>query len=201
MAHYSYFWHDELLPKDWPCFIIRFVIIYIWCDLYSTLLCFFGFYSFSQNKDNDNKRAVSFHVYFQVFYKIYQTICPRTDIDDVYKTISKTETISASKLIEFLNEKQRDARLNQILYPEYDQKRVNNKSKQNHHKIISPSSRSSSMTSMTQYDPVWPEEGEQQITIKAKSPSKHNLGQVVEIISKYEPDETNVKEKQLSKVK
>ena len=61
----------------------------------------------------------------QVFYKIYQTICPRTDIDDVYKTISKTETISASKLIEFLNEKQRDARLNQILYPEYDQKRVN----------------------------------------------------------------------------
>ena len=60
----------------------------------------------------------------QVFYKIYQTICPRTDIDDVYKTISKTETISASKLIEFLNEKQRDARLNQILYPEYDQKRV-----------------------------------------------------------------------------
>ena len=60
----------------------------------------------------------------QVFYKIYQTICPRTDIDDVYKTISKTDTISASKLIEFLNEKQRDARLNQILYPEYDQKRV-----------------------------------------------------------------------------
>ena len=60
----------------------------------------------------------------QVFYKIYQTICPRTDIDDVYKTISKTETIPASKLVEFLNEKQRDARLNQILYPEYDQKRV-----------------------------------------------------------------------------
>ena len=59
-----------------------------------------------------------------MFYKIYQTICPRTDIDDVYKTISKTDTISASKLIEFLNEKQRDARLNQILYPEYDQKRV-----------------------------------------------------------------------------
>ena len=70
-----------------------------------------------------------------MFYKIYQTICPRTDIDDVYKTISKAETIPASKLIEFLNEKQRDARLNQILYPEYDQKRVNNKSlsKQNHH--------------------------------------------------------------------
>ena len=62
---------------------------------------------------------------YQEFYKIYQTICPRTDIDDVYKTISKTEIISASKLIEFLNEKQRDARLNQILYPEYDQKRVN----------------------------------------------------------------------------
>ena len=48
----------------------------------------------------------------------------RTDIDEVYKSISKTEVISESKLIEFLNSKQRDARLNQMLYPEYDAKRV-----------------------------------------------------------------------------
>ena len=48
----------------------------------------------------------------------------RTDIDEVYKSISKTEIISESKLIEFLNSKQRDARLNQMLYPEYDGKRV-----------------------------------------------------------------------------
>ena len=61
---------------------------------------------------------------FDVFYKIYQTICPRTDIDSIFKSITKTETISSTKLIEFLNEKQRDARLNQILYPEYDTKRI-----------------------------------------------------------------------------
>ena len=32
--------------------------------------------------------------------------------------------MSAPKFIEFLNDKQRDSRLNQILYPEYNHKRV-----------------------------------------------------------------------------
>ena len=61
---------------------------------------------------------------FDVFYKIYQAICPRTDIEDLFKSLTKTDTLSAPKFIEFLNDKQRDSRLNQILYPEYNQKRV-----------------------------------------------------------------------------
>ena len=61
---------------------------------------------------------------FEVFYKIYQAICPRIDIEDLFKSLTKTETLSAPKFIEFLNEKQRDSRLNQILYPEYNHKRV-----------------------------------------------------------------------------
>ena len=61
---------------------------------------------------------------FEIFYKIYQAICPRTDIEDLFKSLTKIETLAAPKFIEFLNDKQRDGRLNQILYPEYNHKRV-----------------------------------------------------------------------------
>ena len=40
----------------------------------------------------------------------------------IYRTDS--DTISMEKLIEFLNEKQRDPRLNEILYPHYNERRV-----------------------------------------------------------------------------
>ncbi len=36
---------------------------------------------------------------------------------------TKTETISVGRLVEFMNEKQRDPRLNEILYPSYTEKR------------------------------------------------------------------------------
>ena len=42
----------------------------------------------------------------------------------MFKSLTKTETLTAPKFIEFLNDKQRDSRLNQILYPEYNHKRV-----------------------------------------------------------------------------
>ena len=61
---------------------------------------------------------------YEIFHKIYQAICPRTDIEDLFKSLTKTDTLSAPKFIEFLNDKQRDSRLNQILYPEYNHKRV-----------------------------------------------------------------------------
>ena len=61
---------------------------------------------------------------FDIFYKIYQAICPRTDIEDLFKSLTKIETLGSAKFIEFLNDKQRDSRLNQILYPEYNKKRV-----------------------------------------------------------------------------
>ncbi|KAM3173858.1 1-phosphatidylinositol 4,5-bisphosphate phosphodiesterase beta-4 [Hymenolepis weldensis] len=55
---------------------------------------------------------------FERFYELYHKICPRTDIEELFKSLSHgKDTISAEKMIEFLNEVQRDPRLNEILYP------------------------------------------------------------------------------------
>ena len=61
---------------------------------------------------------------FDIFYQIYDNICIRTDIEDLFKSLTKTETLAGPKFMEFLNDKQRDSRLNQILYPEYNKNRV-----------------------------------------------------------------------------
>ncbi len=42
----------------------------------------------------------------------------------ITSTSTTDDTISLEKLIEFLNEKQRDPRLNEILYPHYNATRV-----------------------------------------------------------------------------
>ena len=63
---------------------------------------------------------------FEKFYKIYQTICPRNDIDELFRTINggQKNHIECAKLVDFLNDKQRDPRLNEILYPHYNEARV-----------------------------------------------------------------------------
>ncbi|KAH3846069.1 hypothetical protein DPMN_088363, partial [Dreissena polymorpha] len=62
---------------------------------------------------------------FEKFYNLYHKICPRTDIEDLFKEWSHNRAyLSAETLINFLNEKQRDPRLNEILFPEYDRKSV-----------------------------------------------------------------------------
>ena len=51
-----------------------------------------------------------------------ETCVPSTyNFSFLYST--KTDTISMPNFIEFMNEKQRDPRLNEILYPCYDEKR------------------------------------------------------------------------------
>ncbi|XP_069940741.1 1-phosphatidylinositol 4,5-bisphosphate phosphodiesterase-like isoform X1 [Cherax quadricarinatus] len=60
---------------------------------------------------------------FEKFYKLYHTICPRTDIDELFSSITKGEHITLAQLVTFMNEKQRDPSLNEILYPLYDEKR------------------------------------------------------------------------------
>ncbi|KAL5111647.1 1-phosphatidylinositol 45-bisphosphate phosphodiesterase beta-4 [Taenia crassiceps] len=55
---------------------------------------------------------------FERFYELYHKICPRTDIEELFKSLSHgRDTITADKMIGFLNEVQRDPRLNEILYP------------------------------------------------------------------------------------
>ncbi|XP_014257344.1 1-phosphatidylinositol 4,5-bisphosphate phosphodiesterase isoform X1 [Cimex lectularius] len=63
---------------------------------------------------------------FDKFYELYHKICPRNDIEELFQSITqgKADSISIDQFINFLNEKQRDPRLNEILYPLYDEKRA-----------------------------------------------------------------------------
>ncbi|KAJ8949872.1 hypothetical protein NQ318_010506 [Aromia moschata] len=63
---------------------------------------------------------------FDKFYALYHKICPRNDIEELFRSITqgKADYMNLDQLINFLNEKQRDPRLNEILYPLYDDKRA-----------------------------------------------------------------------------
>ncbi|CAK9806522.1 1-phosphatidylinositol 4,5-bisphosphate phosphodiesterase [Anthophora plagiata] len=63
---------------------------------------------------------------FDAFYALYHKICPRNDIEELFQSITqgKADTINLEQLVTFLNEKQRDPTLNEILYPLYDNKRA-----------------------------------------------------------------------------
>ncbi|KAM6954131.1 1-phosphatidylinositol 4,5-bisphosphate phosphodiesterase beta-4 isoform 1-T1 [Aplochiton taeniatus] len=63
---------------------------------------------------------------FDIFYALTQKICPRTDIEELFKKINgdKTDFLTVDQLVSFLNENQRDPRLNEILFPFYDPKRA-----------------------------------------------------------------------------
>ncbi|XP_030627021.1 1-phosphatidylinositol 4,5-bisphosphate phosphodiesterase beta-4 [Chanos chanos] len=63
---------------------------------------------------------------FDVFYALTQKICPRTDIEELFKKINgdKSDYLNVDQLVSFLNENQRDPRLNEILFPFYDPKRA-----------------------------------------------------------------------------
>ncbi|XP_075154817.1 no receptor potential A isoform X2 [Haematobia irritans] len=62
---------------------------------------------------------------FDKFYALYHKICPRNDIEELFTTITKgkSDVISLEQFIQFMNEKQRDPRMNEILYPLYEEKR------------------------------------------------------------------------------
>ncbi|XP_043498310.1 1-phosphatidylinositol 4,5-bisphosphate phosphodiesterase isoform X2 [Polistes fuscatus] len=62
---------------------------------------------------------------FDKFYSLYFKICPRNDIEELFQSITKgkADSIRLEQLVTFMNEKQRDPRLNEILYPLYDEKR------------------------------------------------------------------------------
>ncbi|KAF8792324.1 1-phosphatidylinositol 4 like protein [Argiope bruennichi] len=63
---------------------------------------------------------------FEKFHQLYNKLCPRSDIEELFNNITqdKSETITVKQLINFLNKKQRDPRLNEILYPFYDELRA-----------------------------------------------------------------------------
>ncbi|KAJ6659252.1 hypothetical protein lerEdw1_019298 [Lerista edwardsae] len=63
---------------------------------------------------------------YEKFNELTQKICPRTDIEDLFRKINgdKTDYLTVDQLVSFLNEHQRDPRLNEILFPFYDPKRA-----------------------------------------------------------------------------
>ncbi|CAG9858517.1 unnamed protein product [Phyllotreta striolata] len=63
---------------------------------------------------------------FDKFYALYHKICPRNDIEELFRSIAtgNADHLTLDQLINFLNDKQRDPRLNEILYPLYDEKRA-----------------------------------------------------------------------------
>ncbi|XP_076255702.1 no receptor potential A isoform X1 [Rhynchophorus ferrugineus] len=76
------------------------------------------------NEKNDSIEPEAFT--FEKFYALYHKICPRNDIEELFRSITegKADYMNIEQLINFLNEKQRDPRLNEILYPLYDEKRA-----------------------------------------------------------------------------
>ncbi|KRZ40365.1 1-phosphatidylinositol 4,5-bisphosphate phosphodiesterase beta-4, partial [Trichinella pseudospiralis] len=62
---------------------------------------------------------------FETFYHLCVRICPRPEIQELFSQIAGNEEfITVAQLISFLNEKQRDPRLNEILYPECDKSKA-----------------------------------------------------------------------------
>ncbi|KAM9317409.1 1-phosphatidylinositol 4,5-bisphosphate phosphodiesterase beta-4 [Gastrophryne carolinensis] len=63
---------------------------------------------------------------YDKFYELTQKICPRTDMEELFKKINgeKSDYLTVDQLVSFLNEHQRDPRLNEILFPFFDTKRA-----------------------------------------------------------------------------
>ncbi|KAL7677824.1 hypothetical protein ACOME3_004057 [Neoechinorhynchus agilis] len=55
---------------------------------------------------------------FEKFYHLYRRLCPRTDIENLYRRCTKgNEHLTLKMMMRFLNETQRDSRLNEVLVP------------------------------------------------------------------------------------
>ncbi|XP_059156311.1 1-phosphatidylinositol 4,5-bisphosphate phosphodiesterase beta-4-like isoform X2 [Physella acuta] len=64
---------------------------------------------------------------FDKFYELYHMICPRSDIEELFKDLSRSRSfLTIPQLIDFFNDRQRDPRLNEILFPFYNHTRVKN---------------------------------------------------------------------------
>ncbi|CAJ0563671.1 unnamed protein product, partial [Mesorhabditis spiculigera] len=62
---------------------------------------------------------------FEKFLRLYHKICPRTDVQELFVKLSgQKEYLTKERLIHFLNEEQRDPRLNEILFPFFDNDRI-----------------------------------------------------------------------------
>ncbi|KAK2157223.1 hypothetical protein LSH36_195g03078 [Paralvinella palmiformis] len=72
---------------------------------------------------NDEIEADAFT--FEKFYELYHMICPRSDIEELFKEISRSKNyITSNQFVDWYNDRQRDPRLNEILFPFCNPKRA-----------------------------------------------------------------------------
>ncbi|VDO56108.1 unnamed protein product [Haemonchus placei] len=58
---------------------------------------------------------------FEKFIRLYNKICPRSEVQELFVKLSgQKEYLTRDRLTNFLNEEQRDPRLNEILFPFFD---------------------------------------------------------------------------------
>ncbi|ALC48869.1 norpA [Drosophila busckii] len=75
--------------------------------------------------DDKNGTMTKEQFTFDKFYALYHKVCPRNDIEELFTSITKgkQDYISLDQFVQFMNEKQRDPRMNEILFPLYEEKR------------------------------------------------------------------------------
>ncbi|KAK5967483.1 hypothetical protein GCK32_008659, partial [Trichostrongylus colubriformis] len=62
---------------------------------------------------------------FEKFLRLYNKICPRSEVQELFVKLSgQKEYLTRDRLTNFLNEEQRDPRLNEILFPFFDNTRT-----------------------------------------------------------------------------
>ncbi|CAI4223333.1 unnamed protein product [Auanema sp. JU1783] len=75
----------------------------------------------SRRKRKDKEEIDVETLTFERFQRLLYKICPRNDVQELFVKLSgQKEYLTTERLVVFLNEEQRDPRLNEILFPFYD---------------------------------------------------------------------------------
>uniref|UniRef100_F1KQQ6 1-phosphatidylinositol 4,5-bisphosphate phosphodiesterase n=1 Tax=Ascaris suum TaxID=6253 RepID=F1KQQ6_ASCSU len=84
------------------------------------------FYRCNTRKKRKEREELDVELFtFDKFLRLYHKICPRSDVQELFVKLSgQKEYLTKDRLINFLNEEQRDPRLNEILFPFFDNNRV-----------------------------------------------------------------------------
>ncbi|RCN25807.1 Phosphatidylinositol-specific phospholipase C, X domain protein [Ancylostoma caninum] len=80
-----------------------------------------GFVRFLQEREELDVEILT----FEKFIRLYNKICPRSEVQELFVKLSgQKEYLTRDRLTNFLNEEQRDPRLNEILFPFFDNTRT-----------------------------------------------------------------------------
>ncbi|CAD6193233.1 unnamed protein product [Caenorhabditis auriculariae] len=85
-----------------------------------------NFYKCSRSRRRKEREELEVEMLtFDKFLRLYNKICPRTEVQELFVKLSgQKEYLTRDRLINFLNEEQRDPRLNEILFPFFDVSRT-----------------------------------------------------------------------------